>query len=107
MGIEGYKSVQNYLDQMAEKPEEERRTKLEVLAEFCAFVERTPDQMVEEIFNVETRKYRKRGFYTERVQEFSEQIEGTWKIQTKRGNVVRGFFIANGRRLPTPKPPWM
>jgi hypothetical protein len=66
-----------------------------------------PEQMVTEIFNVETQTYRKRNFYAERVKEFSAQIPGSWSERTGRGNTVRSFFIANGRRLPNEKPEWL
>ena len=46
-----------------------------------------------------TRKYRKRGFYTQRIREFSMAVPGTWAEQNFRGNVIRSFFIANGYRI--------
>ncbi len=85
----------------------ELQERLTVLAEFCQFVEQTPDEMLAAIFDVETRKYKKRNFYTARVKEFSERIVGTWSEQTARGNVIRSFFIANGRRLPNEKSSWL
>ncbi len=85
----------------------EQQQRLAILAEFCAFVGRSPDQMVAEIFDVETQKYKKRNFYSDRVREFSARISGTWSERTARGNVIRGFFIANGRRLPNEKPDWL
>jgi len=87
--------------------ETERQERLAILAEFCQFVGRTPDQMVAEIFDVETQKYRKRNFYSDQVRAFSAQISGNWSTQTARGNIIRSFFIANGRRLPNEKPDWL
>ncbi len=105
----GYRTVQKFLGDLAIKDytESEIQERLAILEEFCTFVDRTPDQMVEEIFDVETRKYKKRNFYTTRVKEFSAQIQGSWQEQTARGNVIRSFFIANGRRLPNEKPDWL
>ncbi len=102
-------TVQKYLTELAEKglTETEQHERLTILADFCRFVGRTPDQMVAEIFDIETQKYRKRNFYSDRVKEFSAQTPGTWSAQTARGNVVRSFFIANGRRLPNEKPEWL
>jgi hypothetical protein len=102
-------TVRKYLAELAEKglTEAEQHERLAILAEFCNFVGRTPDQMLEEVFNIETQKYRKRNFYSERVREFSEQIPGTWSARTARGNIIRSFFIANGRRLPNEKPEWL
>jgi len=105
--------VRNYYEKFIEDlklknlSEAEVQERLNTLKEFSKFVERTPDQMVEEIFDVETRKYKKRNFYTAKVKEFSEQIQGSWQEQTARGNVIRSFFIANGRRLPNEKPDWL
>jgi len=102
-------AVQKYLAELAGKglTEAEQWERLVTLKEFCEFVNRTPDEMIAEIFNVETQKYKKRSFYTERVKEFSGQISGNWSVRTARGNVIRGFFIANGRRLPNEKPDWL
>ncbi len=104
-----YLTVQKYLQDLAikEYTEPELQTRLTILEEFCAFVERTPDEMVAEIFDLQTRKYKKLNFYTARVKEFSVQIQGSWHEQTARGNVIRSFFIANGRRLPNEKPDWL
>src|SRR5215469_14825205 len=102
-------TVQKYVAELADKglTEAEQQERLTILAEFCNFVGRTPDQMVAEIFDVEMQKYRKRNFYSDRVKEFSAQIPGTWSARTARGNVIRSFFIANGRRLPNEKPDWL
>jgi hypothetical protein len=100
-------AVQRYAASLDDLTAKERDARLAVVEEFSAFVGRPPDQMAEEIFDRETRKYKKRGFYTEMVKEFSEQIEGPWNQQTARGNIVRSFFIANGTRLVPEKPPWM
>jgi hypothetical protein len=102
-------TVQKYIAELAGKglTDAEQQERLTILAEFCTFVGRTPDQMVAEIFDVETQKYRKRNFYSDRVKEFSAQIPGTWSARTARGNVIRSFFIANGRRLPNEKPEWL
>jgi hypothetical protein len=107
--ITAYASVRKYVAELVSKgmSEAEQRERLAILAEFCQFVDRTPDQMVVEIFNVETQKYRKRNFYTDQVKKFSAQVSGNWSAQTARGNVIRSFFIANGRRLPNEKPDWL
>ena len=104
-----YPSVRNYIADLTGKGlnEAERLERLAVLEQFCDFVGRNPEQMIDEIFDVETQKYRKRNFYTEQVKQFSAQISGGWSAQTARGNIIRGFFIANGRRLPNEKPAWL
>lgn len=102
-------TVQKYIAEMTGRglTAGEQEERLNVLAEFCKFVDRNPDQMVAEIFDVETQRYKKRNFYSERVKDFSAQSPGTWSVRTARGNVVRSFFIANGRRLPNEKPDWL
>lgn len=102
-------AVQKFIAELASKglSDAEQQERLATLEEFCNFVDRSPDQMIAEIFDVETQKYKKRNFYSERVKEFSAQIAGTWSARTARGNVIRGFFIANGRRLPNEKPDWL
>lgn len=104
-----YPTVQKYFQDMSLKDytPAQQQERLAILEEFCAFVERTPDQMIEEVFDVQTRKYKKRNFYTTQVKEFSAQIPGSWQEQTARGNVIRNFFIANGRRLHNEKPDWL
>jgi hypothetical protein len=104
-----YPTVQKYIAELADKGmhNAERQERLAILAEFCQFVGRTPDQMVAELFDVETQKYRKRNFYSDQVRKFSAQVSGTWSAQTARGNIIRSFFIANGRRLPNEKPDWL
>lgn len=104
-----YPAVKRYVTELAAKgmSDADQEQRLKILAEFCQFVGRTPDQMLKEIFDVETQKYRKRNFYSEQVKNFSTQIPGTWSEQTARGNVIRSFFIANGRRLPNEKPDWL
>lgn len=104
-----YPTVQKYIQDLVSKEltVKEQQERLATLEEFCKFVERTPDQMVAEIFDEETRKYKKRNFYTAKVKEFSDQLAAPWSVQTARGNVIRSFFIANGRRLPNEKPDWL
>jgi tellurite resistance protein len=85
----------------------ERELRLHTLRAFADFVGRTPDQMVGEIFDTETRKYRKRGFYATKIKEFTEQLDLPPSQRVARGNIVRAFFIANGRRVPPETPAWL
>jgi len=107
--LTAYATARKYVAELVAKgmAQAEQDERLLILGEFCRFVGRTPDEMIAEIFNVETQKYRKRNFYSERVTEFSAQISGTWSERTARGNVIRSFFIANGRRLPNERPDWL
>ena len=102
-------SVQKYIAELTGKGLDgaEQQKRLATLAEFCEFVGRGPDQMIAEIFDVESQKYKKRNYYSDRVKEFSAQISGNWSVRTARGNIIRSFFIANGHRLPNEKPDWL
>ncbi|MEU3714150.1 hypothetical protein [Streptomyces catenulae] len=100
-------TVQRYAAQLSDLDTKDRDARLNTVAEFAEFVGRTPDEMIAEIFNEETRKYRKRGFYSDRVKEFSAAFDGPRNRQLARGNVIRSFFIANGRRIPPEQPDWI
>jgi hypothetical protein len=86
---------------------DERR--LSMLARFCAFVERTPDQMIDDVLNFEAGRIKRKGrrFYADKIEEFQRTLEGDVRAQQAGGNVVRSFFIHNGLFLSTPKAPWL
>lgn len=105
--FEAYETVMSYAAGLEDLPEDERKRRLGMLQDFAILIGRTPDQMVEELFDKVTRKYRKRGFYTDRIREFSAGAGGSPAEQLFRGNVIRSFFIANGLRIPPEKPSWM
>lgn len=100
-------TVRRYAQSLNDLGPKERENRLATLLEFAEFVGRSPDEMVVEIFNEATRKYRKRGFYSDRVKEFSALLDGPRHLQLARGNVIRSFFIANGRRIPPEQPDWL
>lgn len=103
-----YETVRRYADQLdGDLTAAERAERLDTLRQFAEFVERTPDEMVAEIFNTETRKYRKRGFYAAKIKEFSSGLDLPRGRQVAKGNVIRAFFIANGRRVPPEMPEWL
>lgn len=100
-------TVARYATSLDDMAPADRDKRLQVLADFAAYVERDPDVMIDEIFNTETRKYRKRGFYTDKAKEFAAGFDGPRNVQLWRSNVIRSFFIANGRRLLPEQPDWM
>lgn len=102
-----YETVQRYAGSLGDLTPPERDARIAILQRFAEFVDRTPDEMVDELFDRETRKYRRRGFYTARIREFSARVPGSWAEQTAQGNIVRSFFIANGYRIPPERPPWL
>lgn len=72
------------------------------LGRFCALVERTPDQMVEECLKiVQQGSFKLRGKtrrrYVERIEEFERERGGR-----DHGNHVRSFFIHNGVPIQPP-----
>ena len=74
--------------------------RIETLEQFCAFVERGPDAIIEECSReVEGGKrirIKKRRFYSEKIDEFQGSVHGDARAQTRAGNVVRSFMIHNG-----------
>ena len=103
-----YETVQRYADSLGDDlTEKERGERLVVLEEFSTYVGDTPDEMVEKIFNKETRKYRKRGHYSDNAKAFAAETDAPKSVQLQRSNIIRAFFIANGYRLPPERPDWM
>jgi hypothetical protein len=103
-----YETVQRYADSLGDDlTEKERGQRLAVLEEFSTYVGDTPDAMVEKIFNKETRKYLKRGHYSDNAKAFAAETDAPKSVQLQRTNIIRAFFIANGYRLPPERPDWM
>ncbi|MFE0019439.1 hypothetical protein [Amycolatopsis sp. NPDC059021] len=91
-------TVRRYARSLARLPEADRAARLAALAQFAEFVGRTPDEMIEEVFDERTRRYRRQGFYSDKAREFAA-LDGPPAIRIARGVIVRAFFAANGRRL--------
>lgn len=106
-GFLEHETVRRYADSLADMSAADRSFRLATLEGFAQFVDQTPDEMVELIFDPHTRKYRKRGFYSDKAKEFGAALDGPSHLQLARSNVVRSFFIANGYRLPPERPSWM
>lgn len=68
--------MQRYAKTLDDLDSSERDRRLATLEAFARYVDRTPDRMVEEIYNRETRKYRKRGFYSDNAKAFASEQEG-------------------------------
>jgi hypothetical protein len=100
-------SVAKYQESLGDLDPGDRERRLEIIAGFSQYTERDPDLMIEEIFDEESRKYRKRGFYSEKAKEYAATFEEPASVRLQRSNVVRAFFIANGRRLLPEQPDWM
>ena len=100
-------SVRRYAATLSDLPPRERDERLDLLEAFAARVDRQPDTMIAEIFDETTRKYKRRGYYTTQAKEFAAELGGSPNAQLQRSNLIRAFFIANGRRLLTERPAWM
>ncbi len=76
-----------------------------VLADFCTFVEKEPDQIIDEcIRDVEGgKKIRVKGrrFYAQKIQEFEQQGEESASRKRQRANYIRSFLIHNGVLIQT------
>ena len=102
------KTVQVWLEgvhgQSGVSPDDDAR-RVATLAEFCVFVEREPDQIIDEcIRDVEGgKKIRVKGrrFYAQKIQEFEQQGGGSPSQKRQRANYIRSFLIHNGVLLQT------
>jgi hypothetical protein len=103
-----YKTVQTWIagvhEQSGVSPENDAK-RVQVLAEFCARIDKTPDQMIDECLrDVEGgKKIRVKGrrFYAEQIAEFEQQAEGGPGEKRQKANYVRSFLIHNGVLLQT------
>lgn len=103
-----YQTVQTWLtgvhEQSGVSPENDAK-RLHVLTEFCARVEKTPDQIIDECLrDVDGgKKIRVKGrrFYTEQISEFEHQAQGSSGERRQKANYVRSFLIHNGVLLQT------
>lgn len=86
--------------------ENERASQSFVLAQFCAWCEETPAELVERIFDRAAYRYLRRDHYQRQILEFCLAGGGEWEDQLARGDVIRAFFKANGHTIARPRPPW-
>lgn len=77
-----------------------------VLAQFCAWCEESPAELVERIFDRTAYRYLRRDHYRRQIAEFCLAGGGEWEDQLTRGDVIRAFFKANGHTIARPRPPW-
>ena len=102
------KTVQTWLagvhEQSGVSPENDAK-RMQVLAEFCTFVDKAPDQIIDECLrDVEGgKKIRVKGrrFYAQKIAEFEQQAEGSASEKRQKANYIRSFLIHNGVLLQT------
>jgi hypothetical protein len=108
MSIDEYRTVQTWIagvhEQSGVSPENDAK-RLQVLAEFCAKVEKTPDQIIDECLrDVDGgKKIRVKGrrYYAEQITEFEQQAAGSVGERRQKANYIRSFLIHNGVLLQT------
>ncbi len=99
----GQQAVQTWLrgltEQWGEEPADFEQ-RVEVLRQFCRFVERDPDSVIAECSReVESGKrirIKARRFYSEKIAEFQESVSGEVRARGRAGSTIRSFFIHNG-----------
>ena len=100
-------TVARYAKSLADMSAADRDRRLQTVQDFATFVGKDLDELIAEVFDEQTRKYRKRGFYTDKAKEFAATFDEPRNAQLQRSNIIRAFFIANGRRLLPEQPDWM
>jgi hypothetical protein len=75
-------------------------SRLELLARFCAFVERDPDGVIDdcsrEVESGKRIRIKERRRYSEQIAEFQAAEGGDARAQGRVGNTIRSFMIHNG-----------
>src|SRR3954462_12142769 len=98
-----YKSVQTWLQgvhgQSGASSEADVK-RVQVLTEFCARVEKQPDEIIDDCLREVDggKKIRAKGrrFYADKINEFEQQAEGTSGERRQKANYIRSFLIHNG-----------
>ena len=106
--IRNSKTVQTWLagvhEQSGVSPEGDEK-RLQILAEFCAQVEKQPDEIIEDCLrDVDGgKKIRVKGrrFYAEKISAFEQQTAGTPGERRQKANYLRSFLIHNGVLIQT------
>ena len=92
-------TIGRYAETLSDLPAAERDRRLATLEAFARYVDRTPDRMVEEIYNRETRKYRKRGFYSDNAKAFAAEQDGPEHPTSRRAT---SSLLLHRKWLPAP-----
>lgn len=101
--IEEYAAVQTWFNGLREQWGEEpsdKESKLGLLADFCGFVEKDPDEIVaecsREVEGGKRIRIKARRLYTEKIEEFQGSVDGGRQARGRAGNTIRSFMIHNG-----------
>ncbi len=108
MDIENTKTIQTWLQGLEDQSgvsRDEGLQRVAVLHDFCALVEKEPDQIIDECLReVEGgKRIRAKGrrFYADKITEFESGIGGGAGEKRRKGNYIRSFLIHNGVLLQT------
>ncbi len=102
-----YETVARFASEMDDMSPIDRAKRIDTLKAFAEYVDEDPDSMIATVFDEETRKYKRRGFFSDKAKEFAATFGDSPNAQLQRSNIIRAFFIANGRRLLAEQPAWM
>lgn len=80
--------------------------RVQILAEFCALVEKQPDEIIDDCLrDVEGggKKIRAKGrrFYADKINEFEQQATGSSGERRQKANYIRSFLIHNAVLIQT------
>jgi hypothetical protein len=118
--IENFKSVQIWLKELRSRCKtEEIKMRLDLLRNFCVFVKKSPDELVNELYSKERtaapaafcteallgdlvsdkKILRRRDFYNKKINQFIEDLHGIPSVRDTYGNILEGFFVYNGIKM--------
>ncbi|MBM4257219.1 MAG: hypothetical protein FJ147_15130 [Deltaproteobacteria bacterium] len=97
--------LQGVHEQSGSTPEADTK-RLQILAEFCAQVEKQPDEIIDDCLrDVDGggKKIRAKGrrFYADKINEFEQQATGSSGEKRQKANYIRSFLIHNGVLMQT------
>jgi hypothetical protein len=106
--IENTKAVLTWLEGLEAQSgvsREDGLLRVPILADFCALVEKQPDQIIDECLREAdgVKKIRAKGrrFYADAIVAFEKQADGAVAERRQRANYIRSFLIHNGVLLQT------
>ena len=99
-----YASVQSWMGGLRQHwggdPATDNPERLDMLAAFCAYADRDPDQVIKETTMIKDgeRRIRTKGRerYAALIDDWQATVEGSRITKGKWGNTVRSFLIHNG-----------
>ncbi|MGH8990402.1 MAG: hypothetical protein ACRDYV_16810 [Acidimicrobiia bacterium] len=101
--IAGLRTVRRWFESARhdDDPDEERRLRLALLAEFCDHIGENPDELVAGLLRTTKDgdtaiRSKRREAVNNAIEEFVEKRGDTGKAAVVGGNTIRGFMVHNG-----------